>query len=957
MAKDINVRIGAKEEVSQASDKAVKAIRNIGTQSTKVGKSLLATWSQATIVVAGVIKAWQAVNRVMQTGQDEYRTRLEAEQRLTNAVNATGAALGLQTAALLAHSDAMSRVTAFGDELIDSAQSILATFGKLSADEMPRATDATLDLAAALGMELDSAAKKVGIALADPERASRRLREMNVILSRSQEDVIKSFVTAGDEASAVGVILSQLETQFGGFAEAVGQSSIGVAERFENLKGDILEQVGEITTALKTNLINSIQPFLEDLLAWITDNAPAIYAWITKMPDVAKIAFETIGQILKRTFQWETLKSVIERLIEGLVGAFKIGINLIFSLWKNLFETVRVAAETMGNDWWKYLINGVTRQITTGGRVGQLLTKAIGLDWEGVEVFDVTGDIGQVMADSFRETSGDFLTSLRTALGDHNENLKSTFRDVASNYDDILTDGADRINAAIEEGKAEFKAFQAREIAAGATGAAGAGAGLEIADTAFQALIDPNASAAARQTALDQARRLAEIAMYGSEYVALQEQMVEYSSAYVALTQAGLTQEASVIKEQFQAVFGELQEILADPDGEKRRRQEALDQARSLAEIARYGEEYMQLQNERAGVLAALQILVDEGFRKETDALTARLAEIDTTMSELLGDGSGAGELVNQTIPSLEDAMGGLDGVVSAIASGIGGYAGDLISAFAAFGWVGLAAVALQVALEGLFNVIGPAINTIIQPVVNFLQMLGVILGTVLLPVFNAFSPILTLVVQILYSIITPFAGLFNVVVTVMTVMAHVLTPILTGLAIAIEVLMSPVKFLGDLFTWIADKIRFSVVQFAAWLNHPFDADKRKAYVASQGAADPGKFSSDAFSGLAQRIRDIIALSGSAPTVGGIPSLTDLLDDFTGLTEWSGPGAENGTGVYGGSVNVTQPPDIYISVHIGEGGVTVMSDRELLQVGEVVVKAVEEVLGTGGKVSWLPAGA
>jgi hypothetical protein len=59
--------------------------------------------------------------------------------------------------------------------------------------------------------------------------------------------------------------------------------------------------------------------------------------------------------------------------------------------------------------------------------------------------------------------------------------------------------------------------------------------------------------------------------------------------------------------------------------------------------------------------------------------------------------------------------------------------------------------------------------------------------------------------------------------------------------------------------------------------------------------------------------------------------------------------------VHGGSVTVTHPPDIYIHIHIGEGGVAFMGDRELKQVGDVVVRSVEEVLGTGGRVSWLEA--
>jgi hypothetical protein len=81
------------------------------------------------------------------------------------------------------------------------------------------------------------------------------------------------------------------------------------------------------------------------------------------------------------------------------------------------------------------------------------------------------------------------------------------------------------------------------------------------------------------------------------------------------------------------------------------------------------------------------------------------------------------------------------------------------------------------------------------------------------------------------------------------------LSPILLLVAKAFTILMSPLQYVADLFSWLGGWVQYlgSVIATAAYnLMHPF---RQKSY-----AASPGGFSSDAFSGLADRLANIDAI-------------------------------------------------------------------------------------------------
>ena len=57
--------------------------------------------------------------------------------------------------------------------------------------------------------------------------------------------MIKSLVDTGDTAGAQTIILKELETQFGGSAEAAAKAGLGPFTQIKNKVGDLQEKFGD----------------------------------------------------------------------------------------------------------------------------------------------------------------------------------------------------------------------------------------------------------------------------------------------------------------------------------------------------------------------------------------------------------------------------------------------------------------------------------------------------------------------------------------------------------------------------------------------------------------------------------------------------------------------------------------------------------------------------------------
>lgn len=178
-------------------------------------------------LLGGVIRATSESEKVL--------AQLEARLKSTAGV------AGLTKDELVDMASGLQSVTTYGDEAIITAESMLLTFTKIGRDVFPQALESTLNLATAMGTDLQSAAVQVGKALNDPVKGVASLSKAGIQFTKDQRETIKVLAETGRTAQAQAIILRELETQFGGAARAARNTLGGAFEALKEAAGDLLE--------------------------------------------------------------------------------------------------------------------------------------------------------------------------------------------------------------------------------------------------------------------------------------------------------------------------------------------------------------------------------------------------------------------------------------------------------------------------------------------------------------------------------------------------------------------------------------------------------------------------------------------------------------------------------------------------------------------------------------------
>ena len=185
---------------------------------------------------------------------DETSAAQFAAAQLEAALKSTGNVAGQSVGELNAMAGALQDTTIFADDAVTAAQSLLLTFTKVGGDTFPRATKAIADVATAMGTDLKSATIQVGKALNDPIQGVTALARSGIQFSDAQKEMIKQMVETNRLADAQRLILSELETQFGGSAEAAGKTLGGAIERLKNSFGDLFEISGPASEGIVASI-------------------------------------------------------------------------------------------------------------------------------------------------------------------------------------------------------------------------------------------------------------------------------------------------------------------------------------------------------------------------------------------------------------------------------------------------------------------------------------------------------------------------------------------------------------------------------------------------------------------------------------------------------------------------------------------------------------------------------
>ena len=279
--------------------------------------------------LGGIVAGAFAVRAIVDFGRESIEAAQAVEvanKRLEAVAKATqvfGAETGKVTDRLIEFAEAQEMVIATDGEVIKGVQAQLLSFKKLSesAGEVggvfDRVTKAAFDMAAAGFGSAESNAIALGKAFEDPIRGLTALRRSGTVFTEEQQNLIRTLVESGDLLGAQTIILEELETQYGGTAEATATWSDRLQLAFDNVK----EAAGE---SLLPVFERFAQYLVEDVLPKITkffeeDFPPLLQkfedAWIAMEP-----TFTSIGDAIRDMLDLPEDTSILEGILDKIAA-------------------------------------------------------------------------------------------------------------------------------------------------------------------------------------------------------------------------------------------------------------------------------------------------------------------------------------------------------------------------------------------------------------------------------------------------------------------------------------------------------------------------------------------------------------------------------------------------------------------------------------------------------------
>jgi hypothetical protein len=347
----------------QGFDKLQRELKRLDTPIEKLGAVTRSLAPAAQVGLVALSAMGVAAVRAAEEAQ-QANNRLDA---VAKSMNLFGSATNQVTDRLKAFAETNERSLAVDADIIKATQTKLLTFKNLAqtADEvggsMDRATLAALDLAAAGFGSAEQNAVQLGKALQDPIKGITALARSGVTFTEQEKEKIKALVESGKVLEAQNLILSSIETQVGGTAEATATGSAKMALAFLALQ----DSIGEALLPLFEQLV----PIVTDFFGFLAANSSVV--------TIVAAAFGALSiAILAVNFALNANPIVkVITLIAALVTGVILLINYLVNLgggWSKLFENIKVGLTAVG-EFFTSVFEGVSNFMA--GIINGLITR------------------------------------------------------------------------------------------------------------------------------------------------------------------------------------------------------------------------------------------------------------------------------------------------------------------------------------------------------------------------------------------------------------------------------------------------------------------------------------------------------------------------------------------------------------------------------------------------------
>ena len=174
---------------------------------------------------------------------------------------------------LQASADALGKTTLFDQEDFDRGFALLTSFQRIGVDSYERVAKAAADVAQITGQDVRSALLQLSKALEDPARRVTDLSRSGTVFTEQQKEQIKALQESGRLIEAQNLVLSEIEKQYGGAAEAAGKA--GYAGAVDSLGESFRDFQETLASAVEPAVVATLDAFtnLFDALSEIPEPA------------------------------------------------------------------------------------------------------------------------------------------------------------------------------------------------------------------------------------------------------------------------------------------------------------------------------------------------------------------------------------------------------------------------------------------------------------------------------------------------------------------------------------------------------------------------------------------------------------------------------------------------------------------------------------------------------------
>jgi hypothetical protein len=303
------------EKMASSVDKFSKD----GSKSTSVFQTAIGTMtgflgSQAVLGAFGYLKdAAGFLFTQLEEGISAANAQEDAMRRLGQSLALNGNYTEDALTKLMAFTDEMERITGVGDDVVASNLAVLSSLTKLDSEGLQKAQASALNMSAALGIDLDSATRKVALAINGSDTA---LKKYGV-----------SVDVGADKTRNLGLVVDALDKSFGGAAEGKMKTFAGALTGLKNSWGNLFEEIANAITSNQViiSVIGAASQMLSAFTKQIQEGGTAVRdgigAAFIEFIDVLQSVTSGVSTFFKVTYAvLSTLQTGASVLINGFMA-------------------------------------------------------------------------------------------------------------------------------------------------------------------------------------------------------------------------------------------------------------------------------------------------------------------------------------------------------------------------------------------------------------------------------------------------------------------------------------------------------------------------------------------------------------------------------------------------------------------------------------------------------------